>query len=192
MRRVCIISGPKNLNFNPRTPGGVRPNVDVNIIDTQIISIHAPRVGCDLIRVAANAKESIFQSTHPGWGAPILFYLLLTSLLNFNPRTPGGVRPHLRAVGTKSSLISIHAPRVGCDSLSFNVIDVDNDFNPRTPGGVRPVVLVCWLFSTISFQSTHPGRGATSHSFDCYFHFFYFNPRTPGGVRPNQTSLRCG
>ena len=151
--------------FQSTHPGWGATSFTVSTSVFKVISIHAPRVGCDLIRVAANAKESIFQSTHPGWGATILFYLLLTSLLNFNPRTPGGVRPHLRAVGTKSSLISIHAPRVGCDSLSFNVIDVDNDFNPRTPGGVRPSNTFAHLRATSIFQSTHPGRGATFCSF---------------------------
>ena len=34
-----------------------------------LISIHAPRVGCDRIRPCAPERGREFQSTHPGWGA---------------------------------------------------------------------------------------------------------------------------
>ena len=58
-----------------------------------IISIHAPRVGCDLARTRLSAVNwSIFQSTHPVWGATHYGLQLL-----------------------KLKIISIHAPRVGCD-----------------------------------------------------------------------------
>ena len=57
-------------------------------------------------------------------------------------------------------IISIHAPRVGCDP-SFSLSDfLGLDFNPRTPGGVRQPLL-CMLYPNIEFQSTHPGWGAT-------------------------------
>ena len=35
----------------------------------QEISIHAPRVGCDRPRQTQRSTQSIFQSTHPVWGA---------------------------------------------------------------------------------------------------------------------------
>ena len=34
-------------------------------------------------------------------------------------------------------IISIHAPRVGCDDAKEKQNDCTNHFNPRTPGGVR-------------------------------------------------------
>ena len=34
-------------NFNPRTPDGVRRDVDFEYIKTILISIHAPLTGCD-------------------------------------------------------------------------------------------------------------------------------------------------
>ena len=36
------------------------------------ISIHAPRVGSDLLDAAADIKDRTFQSTLPVWGATIV------------------------------------------------------------------------------------------------------------------------
>ena len=102
-----------------------------------IVSIHAPRVGCD--RIALNIDTlpesfnprtpcgvrhvsmflsivaSLFQSTHPVWGA--------TSKM-------GSAHGH--------KAVSIHAPRVGCDMTLSPCRDHQSCFNPRTPCGVRP------------------------------------------------------
>ena len=148
------------FDFNPRTPGGVRPHDAAgNLItgtifqsthpgwgatcarvfdgDSPVISIHAPRVGCDAHLRAISTKSSLFQSTHPGWGATL-------TIINYN----------------KLTTISIHAPRVGCDSIYNHSIKISVNFNPRTPGGVRLKVLVFY-----------------------YVKILHFNPRTPGGVR---------
>ena len=101
------------------------------------ISIHAPRVGCDDKGRAKTQSAERFQSTHSGWGATHIISLLsianpisihaprvgcdsigtrpINSQIDFNPRTPGGVRP--------ASLLAF-----------FNL---EGNFNPRTPGGVR-------------------------------------------------------
>ena len=144
------------------------------------VSIHAPRVGCDL-RIPAPT----------------------TSRRGFNPRTPGGVRHlttqkvsrngkvsihaprvgcdrrqsfrthcpsvsiHAPRVGcditsgitSRNRRVSIHAPRVGCDRIDKTIITLPVSFNPRTPGGVRHV----------------SGGGSITLP--------RFNPRTPGGVR---------
>ena len=125
----------------------------------QYISIHAPRVGCDTARpfwrfaLADNFNprtpggvrlfgrrywhsRNIFQSTHPGWGA--------TTPHNI-PYQTNNISIHAPRVGCDSSkisralrnVISIHAPRVGCDSLYLHTVSRINYFNPRTPGGVR-------------------------------------------------------
>ena len=125
------------------------------------ISIHAPIVGCDpcsislsmtsehfnprthrgvrrLCSHSISERETIFQSTHPSWGA-----------------TTG--------LGQKyyGMMISIHAPIVGCDPKSFCVVKIFCIyFNPRTHRGVRREFIssVC---SLVLFQSTHPSWGAT-------------------------------
>ena len=212
-------------NFNPRTPYGVRHIIVVKDFrawlfqsthpvwgattkitfrrDTIRISIHAPRMGCDIkslclgrIPIHFNPRtpygvrlgkrwraiqREIFQSTHPVWGA-----------------TPC---PRDRS---QDARISIHAPRMGCDPRSDGGIYSDDYFNPRTPYGVR---LSPCLSSIIlsSFQSTHPVWGATRNRglfianghisihaprMGCdptfarlYAHLRHFNPRTPYGVR---------
>ena len=106
--------------------------------NTLIISIHAPRVGCDAPTTGASVPTMQFQSTHPGWGATLCTPLPIRSFKNFNPRTPGGVRPFLCEVVYSLFIISIHAPRVGCDFNRFYGV-----------------------LGAYQFQSTHPGWGAT-------------------------------
>ena len=104
------------------------------------ISIHAPREGCDSERTILIFFCYLFQSTHPARGATVAPDAGGTGHQHFNPRTPRGVR-HLSSRGTSSAkVISIHAPREGCDPLSVL---------PHS----RPFV----------FQSTHPARGATAN-----------------------------
>ena len=56
--------------------------------------------------------------------------------------------------------ISIHAPREGCDRGRTLRAANDGDFNPRTPRGVRRKQGALITFARL-FQSTHPARGAT-------------------------------
>ena len=100
------------------------------------VSIHAPREGCDVTSLPK--------------------YLLNT---RFNSRTPGGVRPNANALRNMREqfqfthpgrgatmaigvydpqyVVSIHAPREGCDWLTLPLLDWGLCFNSRTPGGVR-------------------------------------------------------
>ena len=89
---VLISSTKGGANFNPRTPCGVRPGHMWVLLHLSGISIHAPRVGCDRRCHAAAGRAGGFQSTHPVWGATSCLIPILSSLLNFNPRTPCGVR----------------------------------------------------------------------------------------------------
>ena len=106
---------PAFIHFNPRTPCGVRRisrRNNANTIRFQsthpvwgatrfsdcrahyfVISIHAPRVGCDTNIVIVGKANHRFQSTHPVWGATGDGYACHTQQKHFNPRTPCGVRP---------------------------------------------------------------------------------------------------
>ena len=101
----------------------------------------------------------IFQSTHPSWGA--------TSKGN---------------VQGEASLISIHAPIVGCDDGFLIYQFRSTNFNPRTHRGVRhnPKII---FNSFVVFQSTHPSWGATFRIFQLCRFPKHFNPRTHRGVR---------
>ena len=83
--------------------------------------------------------------------------------------------------------VSIHAPREGCDPFALSITCAMVSFNSRTPGGVRLQVKLYLLvkvgFNSRTpggvrlahspsdvdalrlFQFTHPGRGATSKSY---------------------------
>ena len=104
--------------FNSRTPRGVRRPPPT-----------AP---------SAPAK---FQFTHPAWGATRQPTLHLTRRSRFNSRTPRGVRRHVFLCFCVSDTVSIHAPRVGCDS-----------------GKTKGHFVIFW------FHFTHPAWGATSGS----------------------------
>ena len=132
-----------------------------NVGRTCIVSIHAPRVGCDSATKDSANPPLTFQFTHPVWGAT--WHIALLSV---------------------DSEVSIHAPRVGCDKLfhaqhfpehrfqfthpvwgathSTHPSDTRTErFNSRTPCGVRPhLPRLCGWQDT--FQFTHPVWGATA------------------------------
>ena len=101
-----------------------------------LVSIHAPRAGCDFFTSFWLSSFEMFQSTHPERGATQMGRNIKCGN-GFNPRTPSGVRRK----------ILIKAVFYVC-------------FNPRTPSGVRLRVLNIYTF-LCKFQSTHPERGAT-------------------------------
>ena len=105
----------------------------------------------------------------------------------FNPRSPGGERPSWAKEAWEWAILSIHAPRAGSDSgqvskedpqgqLSIHAPRAGSDpgatrqdyrteytFNPRSPGGER-LTKNRKKIRSLKFQSTLPGRGATTPS----------------------------
>ena len=122
------------------------------------ISIHAPRMGCDSFlsallpptpdfnpRTPYGVRRSIcsytkrqhtFQSTHPVWGATLVVVCLQREkVISIHaPRMGCDGYSFLSGAG---SAISIHAPRMGCDFVVRQTRDRRDHFNPRTPYGVR-------------------------------------------------------
>ena len=170
-------------DFNPRTPCGVRPSAFRSAVRVGPgfqsthpvwgatvpsgqgafyleISIHAPRVGCDYIRVSKTGGGALFQSTHPVWGATSEAIRASRATTDFNPRTPCGVRHILgrNRLGRKNfnprTPCGVRPLWTGCPLRWRN-------FNPRTPCGVRRVSLLVQIGGYPGFQSTHPVWGAT-------------------------------
>ena len=106
-------------NFNPRTHRGVRHTTLPTKLEPASISIHAPIVGCDLKLSHSTCTNVVFQSTHPSWGATPHASHCFHSNHNFNPRTHRGVRRSNSFKSNAQILISIHAPIVGCDTISY-------------------------------------------------------------------------
>ena len=78
------------------------------------ISIHAPRVGSDHVKLVERYK-----------------------LTYFNPRSPCGERLPLNNYKAIQNDISIHAPRVGSDANIDRTYQIADNFNPRSPCGER-------------------------------------------------------
>ena len=124
--------------FNPRAPCGARHPKTLYSLPPFDISIHAPRVGRDSTSYLYYTILYGFQSTRPVWGATMVKALEADDKEYFNPRAPCGARQAPLIAACLSVIISIHAPRVGRDS-----------------------VWSCRSSKTKSFQSTRPVWGAT-------------------------------
>ena len=172
-------------HFNPRTPRGVRHFVSINMGHSRLFQSTHPARGATRRMMIVSARDQAFQSTHPARGATAsrAWRFLVATVFqsthpargatrcapscaalwtNFNPRTPRGVRLSQAVTFTGGNLISIHAPREGCDAAQGLPFNGDRqDFNPRTPRGVRPVQSGS-VGRSYEFQSTHPARGATT------------------------------
>ena len=103
-----------------------------------MISIHAPRVGCDRRITIRNEVQKYF-----------------------NPRTPCGVRLLSDLFHFYQQPISIHAPRVGCDTPLFYHLLAVLQISIHAPRVGCDDRWYCVASYTVAFQSTHPVWGAT-------------------------------
>ena len=127
---------------------------------TAVISIHAPRVGCDCHSKNVNEQQKDFNPRTPCGVRPRCHWRQCSTCRHFNPRTPCGVRHRVRHSFGTWFFISIHVPPVGCDFIDHCGMMMVQDFNPRTPCGVRPDDVGEGNYQC-TFQSTHPVWGAT-------------------------------
>ena len=155
-------------DFNPRAPCGARLWAGVSNQIRRDISIHAPRVGRDVLCCSGVC--------HPN--------------LHFNPRAPCGARP--RTVD-RSPAPRYFNPRAPCGArrLLCSRAIPPRHFNPRAPCGARRAVALNAVWSSI-FQSTRPVWGATIHKIRLSSFSAYFNPRAPCGARPAPGARKAG
>ena len=101
----------KNIDFNPRTPCGVRlshllydsdllhisihaplagcDDMQQAVTDTKLeISIHAPLTGCDPRGAGSPPLRALFQSTHPSRGATLVTLVTCTPFGVFQSTHP--------------------------------------------------------------------------------------------------------
>ena len=124
-----------------------------------VVSIHAPRAGCDLELTA-----------------------IVYRIKCFNPRTPRGVRPKLNHAYVIAKQVSIHAPRAGCDKRHKSPLIYDDMFQSTHPArGATDYQIHPHSPSAVSIHAPRAGcdppRPTERHS------AWSFNPRTPRGVR---------
>ena len=145
-----------------------------------IISIHAPRAGCDRLCLLHRIRDARFQSTHPVRGATYEQDIW---------RRPRCISIHAPRAGCDQAqdteyqiiTISIHAPRAGCDDLSerYNMTFAISIHAPRAG---------CDNFRKRQYYPTlisiHAPRAGCDPVGEIYIVTSQdFNPRTPCGVR---------
>ncbi len=160
----------------------MRPGRGARFIPASLVSIHAPRAGCDFnIRYNASnnwvsihapragCDDSAFGyvprydvSIHaPRAGCDTVIVLLPSISSCFNSRTPCGVRLGSVSVLGVVYSVSIHAPRAGCDSTSSSTSLYLLGFQFTHPVRGATNVKNQVLYASGTFQFTHPVRGAT-------------------------------
>ena len=168
-------------NFNPRLPDGRRPFRDRLAVWGIAISIHASRMGGDVVGVESAAPFR-FQSTPPGWEATTAQRRhMQRHPISIHASRMGGDACEPGEVATE--IISIHASRMGGDSLSFAGSSPQSKFQSTPPG---------WEATHQHGQpddrgdiSIHASRmGGDRNSFGIFTHAVDFNPRLPDGRRP--------
>ncbi len=101
------------------------------------ISIHATRVGGDLWREREIWRDLLFQSTPPAWVATSKWGIMSIEM-QFQSTPPAWVATAIICYCLYINTISIHATRVGGDSLCASLFTFCSNFNPRHPRGWRP------------------------------------------------------
>ena len=231
----CDIQYPRHYThmqyFNPRTSCEVRPKTlwalarvypfqsthlvwgatifSCSSSSVMIISIHAPRVRCDVrfteellfifnfnprtsceVRLLFFLGESQCVHFNPRTSCEVRLqrFVIVNCIFHFNPRTSCEVRPPKPPWNFHKQWISIHAPRVRCDFPSGNGWILSKRISIHAPR-VR-----CDIFLTKKIQHNHISIHAPRVRCDSRNHCssvqrMYFNPRTSCEVRPEPTSL---
>ena len=149
----------ERTDFNPRSPSGLRLHVDLNNFYASVFQSTQPEWAATPVPFLNRYSRS-FQSTQPEWAATFRSHKLVGSVLNFNPRSPSGLRQKMNwALPLASEYFNPRSPSWLRQKSSENGSPGIN-FNPRSPSGLRP----WWMIS----------GGWLLH----------FNPRSPSGLRP--------
>ena len=85
------------------------------MVNSDNISIHAPRTGSDNDGEIKRLYKGRLQSTLPARGATFSWWRASNCMGYFNPRSPHGERREVNCVSLVVLPISIHAPRTGSD-----------------------------------------------------------------------------
>ena len=117
-------------------------------------------MGRDYFCCPSNTTKCNFNPRAP-CGARPSSICISSVTTNFNPRAPCGARRLNRTEQAHLTNISIHAPRVGRDSVLCTRFALWFYFNPRAPCGAR-LPCGCCVTISVKFQSTRPVWGATN------------------------------
>ena len=146
-----------------------------------MISIHAPRMGSDVLtnfRVSAHAHFNPRSPDGERHGAAGLAH----PRTDFNPRSPDGERQTPPKPTTRPPHFNPRSPDGERPDAPMRAASYPPYFNPRSPDGERRWE-VSGYPSRDAFQSTLPGWGATTRNHRKRQRQDNFNPRSPDGER---------
>ena len=170
-------------DFNPRIPYGMRHLANGVVVNNFIFqSTHPVWDATSPIVIAG--RPTRFQSTHPVWDATVRWTTSSNRWTYFNPRIPYGMRLALCGDLTDRLLISIHASRMGCDSVrspSWRVLAFQSTHPVWDATHLRQLGLA---IPPISIHASRMGCDST-RTIRCV-PWLNFNPRIPYGMRPVQ------
>ena len=125
------------------------------------ISIHAPREGCDYAGDQERKAHVRFQSTHPARGATRDRFDHGSTPLVISIHAPREGCDYNIGHGLKLDKISIHAPREGCDRDIRTLTKESFHISIHAPREGCDSYVGALQGIAGQFQSTHPARGAT-------------------------------
>ena len=132
--------------------------------DSNRISTHTSRVGCDAIYSSKPRASNLFLLTHPVWDVtePVLLNIFTISFLLTHPVwdvTPG------RSKTSSVFKISTHTSRVGCDPGYTARITAFHNFYSHIPCGMwRNPIRTNW--GDLPFLLTHPVWDVTTATYE--------------------------
>ncbi len=110
--------------------------------------------------------------------------MLCNALLNFNSRTPRGVRQRCRLVKWCKIRISTHAPHAECDTDAWAVYENTNNISTHAPHAECDVIGINPSTKRKNISTHAPHAECDLSRIVSITFMLYFNSRTPRGVRP--------
>ena len=208
----CVgeLPGSRCTDFNPRAR--VRRDelfADLGITNA-IISIHAPRVGRDIIHITILHRAKNFNPRAPcgarpcrpsslppdldfnpraPCGARRIARFSVATQADFNPRAPCGARLWIHNVFKLCFDISIHAPRVGRDASALCSRREPHLISIHAPRVGRDSIFRRHKASIMDFNPRAPCGARLSASMVSHADGKHFNPRAPCGARHSRAGF---
>ena len=127
------------LNFNPRSPSGLRPRQSLSPARIKYFNPRSPS-GLRHNYLMNNIGPNSFQSTQPEWAATSVQAAASLHVENFNPRSPSGLRPRVQGMCYLRKNFNPRSPSGLRHCYASFEVKCSVHFNPRNPSGLRPVM----------------------------------------------------
>ena len=151
--------------FQSTHPRGVRPASSPDVVQADIVSIHAPAWGATCRHPGRSARNGRFNP-RTRVGCDLSLTLTMSDLGKFQSTHPRGVRHCGQPAEPERHPVSIHAPAWGATVRGAVLLSFPAGFNPRTRVGCDFGGRVYYRVPQ-AFQSTHPRGvrlGVDNHS----------------------------